>query len=201
MLQHSLSWCYTYFFKIDAYHIPPWLNISAWILSHLLNVKHWKYLFLKFSPTVWHSSINEYMWRKQNNYKKQETIIYNYWLNSLNIDICSQQRTWRFVKRYCCSWSHVESYQNAKVLSFPVRRILHWVNQILILRGNDCVAYNNLSANVIFHLFHCMVINYKLPAWNSHLEQQLTIPLVIRPCNLQVHHVHQSSINVSIVSF
>lgn len=51
----------------------------------------------------------------------------------------------------------MESYQNAEVLSFPVRRILHWVavSQILILKGNDCVAYKNLSGNVIFHLFHC----------------------------------------------
>ena len=195
MSQHSLSWYYTYFFKIDAYHIPPWLNISVCILLHLLNVKHWKYLFLKFSPTVWHSSIDEYMRRKQ---KKNRT--HYYWLNSLN-DICSQ-RTWRFVKTYCCSWSHMESYQNAKVLSFPVWRILHSVavSQILILKRNDCVVYKNLPGNVIFHLFHRTVINYKLPAWNSHLEQQLTIPLIIRPWNLQVHHVHQSSIHVSLVS-
>ena len=70
-LQHSLFRCYTNFFKIIVYHIPPWLNISVWILLHLLNVKHWKYLFLKFSPAVWNSSINEYLRRKQ---KKQETV-------------------------------------------------------------------------------------------------------------------------------
>ena len=57
--------------KIDVCHIPPWLNFSMWILLHLLNVKHWKYLFLKFSPSVWHSSIHEYMRSKQ---KKLVTI-------------------------------------------------------------------------------------------------------------------------------
>ena len=166
--------------------------------EHFIASFECKTLKISFSQVFTHCLTFLNRWVHAKETKKNRT--HYYWLNSL-IDICSQ-RTWRFVKTYCCSWSHMESYQNAKVLSFPVWRILHSVavSQILILKRNDCVVYKNLAGNVIFHLFHCTVINYKLPAWNSHLEQQLTIPLIIRPWNLQVHHVHQSSIHVSLVS-
>lgn len=60
----------------------------------------------------------------------------------------------------------MESYQNAKVLSFPVWRILHLVavSQILILKRNDCVVYENLPGNVIFHLFQLQIAGMKFPS-------------------------------------